>query len=54
MGKWFMSLSETSVQDVEADPSPWKGKSKERPKFINYEIEGNFVLYSSDSRGGGF
>lgn len=47
----FTSLSETSVRDIEADSSPRKGKSKERPKCVNYKIDAIFVLYSSDSWG---
>ena len=42
-------LSKTSVWDIGAYSSPWKGKSKERPKCINYNIDGIFGLYSSDS-----
>ena len=49
-----ISLSKTSFGDIGAYSSPWKGKSKEKPKCINYNIDGIFGLYSSDSWGVGY
>lgn len=48
------SLSKTSVWDIGAYSSPWEGKSKEIPKCVNYNIDGIFYLYSSDSWGVGY